>query len=194
MGEEIKFYPAPAEHINLQEVLLGIQHLLAQFNWQNGRRVLPTTRGLRIPMRLVGVWCQPANSLGIREHLLQRKWKDALLGAGIDPNRIEILDQVKLRTAIDRIEDRRAQQKRERARRREGEKDCGLHMTEDQFSQLTRQKINRGWASLPAAKPSALKPASKEKRVTIPGDKSDVEFPPSGVRQSGTSNDWPYPW
>jgi hypothetical protein len=184
MAEEMKLYPVPAEYLDLEQVLLGIQHLLAQFNWQSGRRVLPTTRGLRIPMRLLGVWLQPPNGLGVRDHLLQRKWKSALLTAGIDPERIKILDEAKLRAAIDRIQERTAQQKRERARHKQRTKDAGLHITEEEFEQLNRSTVNRGWGSSPASslkRPSGWRPVPKGERLIIKADEPDTDFPPSGV-------------
>lgn len=126
-----------------QQVLTGIRALLASFNGKS-RCVLPSTRGLRIPMRLLGVWLQPPNRFGRRDWLLQRKWKDSLLAGGIDPDRIEILDESKLWMAIERIEHRAAQQKQVRAQRKERE----AYLTEEAFD-LLGQQPNKGWYTSP---------------------------------------------
>jgi hypothetical protein len=134
----------------VQQVLTGIRALLACFNGKN-RCVLPSTRGLRIPMRLLGIWLQPPKKNGKpQDWLLRRKWKDNLLAAGTDPERIELLDEARPLAAIERIEYRAAQQKRARAERKERTKDHSVHMSEEAFNQLTG-KTNAGWyGSLPS--------------------------------------------
>jgi hypothetical protein len=103
-------------------------------------------------MRILGVWLQPPNSLGIRDWLLGRAWKNRLSVAGIDPERIEIFDETKLCAAIKRIQDRQAEQERENARRREIKAaDCSVHITEPQFDALTQHGI-KGWYSSPPPK------------------------------------------
>jgi hypothetical protein len=102
----------------VDRVLTGIRSLLACFNGKN-RCVLPSTRGLRIPMRLLGVWLQPPNKFGQYDWLLQRAWRNKLALAGIDPERIELLDEKKFWTAVQRIEENKEQQERKRAQLRQ---------------------------------------------------------------------------
>jgi hypothetical protein len=70
-------------------------------------------------MRLLGVWLQPPNRFGKQDWLLQRAWRESLSAAGIDFDRIEIVDETRFWMAIARIRENAERQKRARAKRRE---------------------------------------------------------------------------
>jgi hypothetical protein len=99
-------------------VLSGIRALLVYFNGKY-RCVLPSTRGLRFSMKVLGVYLQAPNRFGRVDWLLASKWKDKLAAAGIDPETIERLDDGKLRRRIEQIKDNDEQIRRRRAQRKE---------------------------------------------------------------------------
>lgn len=163
-------YVAPmAEYVDPRQVVVGIRALLGYFNGKS-RCMLPSTKGLKYSMRILGVWLQPPNRFGVRDWLLGRQWRTRLSVAGIDPERIELVDESKLSDAIIRVQDRQAQQKREKAQRRERE---GVRMRQGHLDQnvMKPQQTSPGAAYVTGRREGSSYLGST--LLNPPGDQSD---------------------